>query len=201
MGAPSQAFPCLRIMFFLLSFVLEDAALCELLPSPRRQRAALALVASSYVTWTYQTHTFSNSIETLAVLWALVFVQRVVAARTTPYLYAALLGAVSVFGVFNRITFPAFLVRVARMQAVLGQVRGVCVVQDVVEWGDDGRATVERRVDGDRERGCARRREHERHERQRAPQQMRQQRVRARQHQERRERDAVEDAKDADRAE
>lgn len=109
---PALTFSFLRIMFFLLSFVLEDAAVRELAPSPRQARVALSLVASSYVTWTYQAHTFSNSIETLAVLWALVLLQRVVAtpAERTPWLYAAVLGAVSVFGVFNRITFPAFLV-------------------------------------------------------------------------------------------
>jgi hypothetical protein len=63
---------------FALSFVLEDWALHELVQSPRHRRVAVLLVASSYVTWTYQTHTFSNSIETLAVAWSLVLIQRIV---------------------------------------------------------------------------------------------------------------------------
>lgn len=62
---------------FLLSFVLEDWALHEQIASIRHRRIAVLLVASSYVTWTFQTHTFSNSIETLAVLWSLVLIQRI----------------------------------------------------------------------------------------------------------------------------
>ncbi len=63
---------------FALSFVLEDWALHELVQSPRHRRVAVLLVASSYVTWTYQTHTFSNSIETLALAWCLVLIHRIV---------------------------------------------------------------------------------------------------------------------------
>ena len=62
---------------FMLSFVLEDWAIHDLVQPPGHRRLAVALVASSYVTWTYQTHTFSNSIETLAVLWSLVLMQRI----------------------------------------------------------------------------------------------------------------------------
>ena len=75
---------------FVLSFVLEDWAIHELVQSPRHRRLAAILVASSYVTWTYQTHTFSNSVETLAVLWTLVMIQRILenkvgTARYTVY--------------------------------------------------------------------------------------------------------------------
>jgi phosphatidylinositol glycan class Z len=63
---------------FTLSFVLEDWALHELVQSSAQRRVAILLVASSYVTWTYQTHTFSNSIETLTVAWSLVLIQRIV---------------------------------------------------------------------------------------------------------------------------
>ena len=62
---------------FMGSFVLEDWAIHELVHSPRQRRVAVILVASSYVTWTYQTHTFSNSVETLVVLWSLVLMQRI----------------------------------------------------------------------------------------------------------------------------
>lgn len=110
---------------FALSFVLEDWALHELVQSPRHRRVAVLLVASSYVTWTYQTHTFSNSIETLAVAWSLVLIQRIVenkvsslwnkqnvsdAPQQRSSVFAcAILSFVVVFGIFNRITFPAFL--------------------------------------------------------------------------------------------
>lgn len=75
---PVVVFWTLRVLMFALSFVLEDWALHELVQSPRHRRVAVLLVASSYVTWTYQTHTFSNSIETLAVAWSLVLIQRIV---------------------------------------------------------------------------------------------------------------------------
>ena len=66
----------LRISMFILSVVFEDWAIHELVQSHRHRKLAVILVASSYVTWTYQTHTFSNAIETLVVLWSLVLMQR-----------------------------------------------------------------------------------------------------------------------------
>ena len=104
------AFYCLRGLMFVLSFVLEDWALHELLPSARERTRAIALVASSYVTWTFQMHTFSNSIETLLVLWCIVLVKRIRdhPERTMASACAGL-AFMGVLGVFNRITFPAFL--------------------------------------------------------------------------------------------
>jgi GPI mannosyltransferase 4 len=74
---PTVIYYTLRVVMFILSFVLEDWAIHELVHSPRYQRQAVVLVASSYVTWTYQTHTFSNSVETLIVLWSLVLIERI----------------------------------------------------------------------------------------------------------------------------
>ncbi|KAM3459441.1 hypothetical protein MY5147_003887 [Beauveria neobassiana] len=108
--APIVVFWTLRVLMFLISFVLEDWALHELIPSPRHRRIAVLLVASSYVTWTYQTHTFSNSIETLVVAWSLVLIQRITDSKQQSTLLSSFgLGIVAVFGIFNRITFPAFL--------------------------------------------------------------------------------------------
>lgn len=108
---PAVVFWTLRVLMFTLSFVLEDWALHELVQSPRHRRVAVMLVASSYVTWTYQTHTFSNSIETLAVAWSLVLIQRIVETKKkkSSALTSAILALVVVFGIFNRITFPAFI--------------------------------------------------------------------------------------------
>ncbi|CAG8955275.1 hypothetical protein HYFRA_00011257 [Hymenoscyphus fraxineus] len=107
---PIAVFWTLRVLMFALSFVLEDWALHELVQSPRHRRVAVMLVASSYVTWTYQTHTFSNSIETLAVAWSLVLIQRIVESKRSSVFATAILAFVVVFGIFNRITFPAFLI-------------------------------------------------------------------------------------------
>ena len=126
---PIAVFWTLRVLMFIVGFVLEDWAIHELIQSQRHRRIAVLLVASSYVTWTFQTHTFSNSIETLVVVWSLVLIERIVGSPvSTPdhgavwgrvltdatqqrssVLASTVLGLVAVFGVFNRITFPAFL--------------------------------------------------------------------------------------------
>lgn len=126
---PQFVYYALRGVMFLLSFVLEDWAVYELVPSPRHRRATVVLVASSYVTWTYQTHTFSNSLETLLVAWGLVLIRRIVENKVrsaipqyfsqgwiltrrlqhSSFFSYAVLSFISVAGVFNRITFPAFL--------------------------------------------------------------------------------------------
>lgn len=109
--SPAVVFYTLRTVMVTTSFVLEDWALHELLPVPKQHRTATLLVASSYVTWTYQSHTFSNSIETLLVLWCLVLARRIREDRTrSQVLISFVLAFLCVLGVFNRITFPAFVV-------------------------------------------------------------------------------------------
>jgi phosphatidylinositol glycan class Z len=76
--SPSVVYWALRVLMLTLSIVMEDWAIHELVDSPRARRVAVPLVASSYVTWTFQTHTFSNSLETLLVCWSLVLIQRIV---------------------------------------------------------------------------------------------------------------------------
>lgn len=126
--SPTSIYYTLRTVMFVLCFMMETYAIHELIPSPRKRNHAVILVASSYVTWTYQTHTFSNSVETLVVLWCLVLMQRISGGPNLPsspieektslgtavprrlHIASGLaLGFLLVFGVFNRITFPAFL--------------------------------------------------------------------------------------------
>ncbi|EEA24506.1 alpha 1,2 mannosyltransferase [Talaromyces marneffei ATCC 18224] len=107
---PELIYYILRGVMLVLSFVLEDWAVYELVPTPRYRVPTVVLVASSYVTWTYQTHTFSNSLETLLVTWGLVLIQRILENRKRSAFFSpAVLSLVVVLGVFNRITFPAFL--------------------------------------------------------------------------------------------
>ena len=68
----------------LSTFVLEDWAIHDLIQSPRLRRQAMVLVASSYVTWTFQSHTFSNSIETILVLWSLLLLDRIAYEQVCP---------------------------------------------------------------------------------------------------------------------
>ncbi|CAI6333290.1 unnamed protein product [Periconia digitata] len=108
--SPALVYWTLRVLMLSLSVVLEDWAIQELVQSRRARRVALLLIASSYVTWTFQTHTFSNSLETLVVSWSLVLIQRIVEdKKRTGILASSLLGFLVVAGTFNRITFPAYL--------------------------------------------------------------------------------------------
>jgi phosphatidylinositol glycan class Z len=77
---PSMIFRTLRTMMFALSVVLVDGAISQLVPKHRR-RTVLLLVASSYVTCSFQVHTFSNSFETLGLLWVMVLGQRILTVR------------------------------------------------------------------------------------------------------------------------
>jgi len=125
---PAIIFWIIRTVMFMFSFVFEDWAIHELISNSHQRRQALLLVASSYVTLTWQTHTFSNAVETVMVLWSLVLMKRILDVKVGPYrkpsfsdgvtnhephrsghLAALLLGSLIVCGVFNRITFPAFL--------------------------------------------------------------------------------------------
>lgn len=73
---PLTVFRGLRFVMFMLSFVLEDWAIHELVDTRQQRRVALMLVASSYMTWTWQAHTFSNAVETVIVLWSIVLSRR-----------------------------------------------------------------------------------------------------------------------------
>ncbi|KAI7496408.1 GPI mannosyltransferase 4 [Hortaea werneckii] len=108
--SPMAVFYVLRVQMFLLNFVLEDWALHELLPVKPQRATALLLVASSYVTWTFQMHTFSNSLETIIVLWCLVLMGRMRDDREhTQVKLCMALSFLGVLGISNRITFPVFL--------------------------------------------------------------------------------------------
>ena len=125
--SPRIVYYTLRVVMFLISFVLEDWAIHELIASHRHRTHATILVASSYVTWTYQTHTFSNSLEAIVVLWSLVLIDRILQQPVSDFdpvkgahtdqavkyrsslLSCTVFAFLIVLGTFNRITFPAFI--------------------------------------------------------------------------------------------
>lgn len=109
--SPQVVFYTLRMLMFFLSFVALDPVIHDLSSRHSRDFLGRNLVASCFVIWTYQMHTFSNSIETLLVVWGLSLIKRIRSdkRRTSP-IASGLLGVLVVFGTFNRITFPAFFV-------------------------------------------------------------------------------------------
>ena len=89
---PVVVFGTLRLLMFTLSFVLQDWAFHELVEIREQRRLAILLVASSYVTWTWQVHTFSNAIETLVVTWSLVLMKRVARVKVLPLTLPVTMG-------------------------------------------------------------------------------------------------------------
>ncbi|KAF3907291.1 hypothetical protein ABW21_db0200797 [Orbilia brochopaga] len=105
---PAMLFYGVRLLFYFFSMVYEDWALLEL-GSTIAPNGGLLLTASSWVTWSIQTRSFSNSVETVVLLWSLVFMQRIVSSKGPAFRNCVVLALFVVFGTFNRITFPAFL--------------------------------------------------------------------------------------------
>ncbi|WVQ65105.1 uncharacterized protein L199_003277 [Kwoniella botswanensis] len=107
---PKTTFYALRLTMFLLSVFVGDKAIWELTGSNEFRKSQLFLARSSYVTWTYQMHTFSNSWETLSVLWSVVLIRRMVQDKGQPrFRYCLIFGLIFSLGIFNRTTFPAFI--------------------------------------------------------------------------------------------
>lgn len=110
---PTLVLYSLRLLFNLGSWIFSDMALDRLTLSKNHKFAALFFYSTSYVSWTYQSHTFSNSVETVLLLWCLVIIHEFQTKRLytfAKYSDSALLGCLAAFGLFNRVTFPAFLV-------------------------------------------------------------------------------------------
>ncbi len=91
-----------------MHLLIIDFCVYQIAPRSSRE-SKLLLLASSYTMWTYATHSFSNSSETILVCAAMYLAQRVLQRRG--YALSSLLAyaAVCVHGVFTRITFPAFV--------------------------------------------------------------------------------------------
>ncbi|CDF89920.1 related to GPI mannosyltransferase 4 [Zygosaccharomyces bailii ISA1307] len=69
------------------------------------------LISTSYITSCYQSHSFSNSLETVLLLVVLSLYNDLIRLRHKRHcLESVLLGITIALGIFNRITFPVFIV-------------------------------------------------------------------------------------------
>ncbi len=108
--SPVVVYWVVRLSYLFGSLVLINGALKRLC-SQSHYRNSFKFILLSHVTWTYQTHTFSNSTETVLLLWTLVLITKLSHDRfNAQYINCVLTGAIVAFGIFNRVTFPAFLV-------------------------------------------------------------------------------------------
>ncbi|SGZ57948.1 CIC11C00000004595 [Sungouiella intermedia] len=116
---PLQTRYLARLELMLVSWVVTDWCLYRMLPTKQERIKAIYFALTSYVTLVYQSHTFSNSVETVLVMLTVFMINELRFLSTTPEnqynfreigILAAGLGVVGAIGVFNRVTFPAFFV-------------------------------------------------------------------------------------------
>ena len=114
---PIYVLSTLRVVLFASTWILEDMAVDRLVNTRKDKLRSLFFVSTSYVTWTWQAHTLSNSLETVLVLWFLVILHEAESASVATFMSPFdrhydnfLAGLIVVLGVFNRPTFLAFLI-------------------------------------------------------------------------------------------
>lgn len=104
----------LRLQNYLVFAFISKLALQFLSSSKLERSKAGFYISTSYIVWTYQSHLFSNSLETIALLVVLSLFQTLIQDSRDKQFYhyktCIALGLVVAFGFFNRITFLAFIV-------------------------------------------------------------------------------------------
>ncbi|WPK24285.1 hypothetical protein PUMCH_001553 [Australozyma saopauloensis] len=115
---PMQTWYLVRLTLMVVSWMVTDWVLYKMLPTKQERIKAIFFVLTSYVLLVYQSHTFSNSVETVLVMAVVYLINELRFLRSIPkeqysvaeVAYAGLLiGALSAFGIFNRVSFPAFV--------------------------------------------------------------------------------------------
>jgi phosphatidylinositol glycan class Z len=101
----------LAVSYFITSQI-ATSVLCE---TKQEISKTLFFLFTSYVTWTYQSHTFSNAIETQLLLAVISLIHLIKKSdketkKHPHYRASLLLGFIISVGIFNRITFAAFLI-------------------------------------------------------------------------------------------
>ncbi|OBA24376.1 hypothetical protein METBIDRAFT_36026 [Metschnikowia bicuspidata var. bicuspidata NRRL YB-4993] len=116
---PLQTWYLVRLVFMAISWMVTDWCLYKMLPTKQERIKAIYFVLTSFVSLVYQLHTFSNSIETVLVVLTVYFINELRFIRTLPedqyktsdIINASVaIGVLFAFGIFNRVTFPAFFV-------------------------------------------------------------------------------------------
>uniref|UniRef100_A0A0L0P729 Mannosyltransferase n=1 Tax=Candidozyma auris TaxID=498019 RepID=A0A0L0P729_CANAR len=116
---PLQIWYLSRLVLMVMSWMITDWCLFRMLPTKQERIKAIYFTLTSYVTLVYQSHCFSNSIETMLVMGAVCIINELrflFSQNDSQYdkrdlrRLATIFGALVAFGIFNRITFAAFLI-------------------------------------------------------------------------------------------
>lgn len=95
-----------RLYNALLYLFVVNYTISKLVSKSRKD--VVMLIVSSYITWAYQSHSFTNSTETILLLLVLSTLQEIYDGSTN-ILKVSICGVLIAIGTFTRITFPAFL--------------------------------------------------------------------------------------------
>ncbi|CAR24718.1 glycosylphosphatidylinositol-alpha 1,2 mannosyltransferase [Lachancea thermotolerans CBS 6340] len=102
-----------RIQNYIVFMYLSKLALQFLLDSKLDRKKASFYISTSYIIWAYQTHSFSNSLESIILLLVLSLFRILIKDSSdrsfNHYKTCVVLGILVTLGVFNRITFLAFI--------------------------------------------------------------------------------------------
>ncbi|ANZ76438.1 BA75_03628T0 [Komagataella pastoris] len=98
-----------KLKLCLLTELVTHWCLYKLMPTKKEKIKAVYLNSLSYITLVYQSHTFSNSVETLVVLLCLVIINELKIGNHKSSTIIIWLAFLITFGVFNRITFLAWV--------------------------------------------------------------------------------------------
>ncbi|EGW33451.1 GPI mannosyltransferase 4 [Spathaspora passalidarum NRRL Y-27907] len=116
---PIQIWYLARLQITVLSWVITDSCLYWMLPTKPERIKAIFFTSTSYITLVYQSHLFSNSIETVLVILAILIIDDLRYVHESKEREIQQLnkssslfwfGVIVSIGIFNRITFPAFLI-------------------------------------------------------------------------------------------
>lgn len=117
--SPLQTWYLVRLYVMILLWIITDWCLYHMLPTKQERFKAILFTLTSYVTLVYQSHTFSNLVETVLVMLTVYLVNELRFLSGLPsekYKFrevawlAMAIGVFSAIGIFNRVTFPVFFV-------------------------------------------------------------------------------------------
>lgn len=115
--SPLQIWYLVRIQNVILGWLITDYCLYRMLPNKPERIKSIYFTLTSFITLVYQSHCFSNSIETYLVLMSILIIDEIRSSnilepktRAKNSKLLVCLGGLISFGIFNRITFPAFLI-------------------------------------------------------------------------------------------
>lgn len=116
---PLQTWYLARLELMAISWIVTDWCLYRMLPTKQERIKSIFFCLTSYISLVFQSHTFSNSMETVLVVLCVYMINELrfllhlleATYKKSEILVLGLaIGACFSLGIFNRVTFPAFFI-------------------------------------------------------------------------------------------